>query len=32
MGNMIILCEGLSSEESMTLCYEFKDSLLSYSP
>jgi len=28
MGNMIILCEGLSSEESMILCHNFKDSLL----
>ena len=28
MGNMIILCEGLSSEESMVLCHNFKDSLL----
>ena len=32
MGNMIILCEGLSTEESMVLCYEFKDALLSYQP
>ena len=32
MGNMIILCEGLSTEESMKLCYEFKDALLSYQP
>ena len=32
MGNMIILCEGLSTEESMILCYEFKDALLSYQP
>ena len=28
MGNMIILCEGLSSEESMILCHNFKESLL----
>ena len=32
MGNMIILCEGLSTEESMVLCYEFKDALLNYQP
>ena len=32
MGNMIILCEGLSTEESMALCYEFKDALLNYQP
>tara|TARA_Y200000002_G_scaffold361835_1_gene348297 strand:+ start:1176 stop:1709 length:534 start_codon:yes stop_codon:yes gene_type:complete len=28
MGNMIILCEGLSSEEAMILCHNFKESLL----
>tara|TARA_B100000579_G_scaffold182317_1_gene148543 strand:+ start:2176 stop:2703 length:528 start_codon:yes stop_codon:yes gene_type:complete len=28
LGDMIILCEGLSSEEAMSLCYEFKESLI----
>ena len=28
MDNMIILCEGLSSEEAMILCHNFKESLL----
>tara|TARA_B100000941_G_scaffold231312_1_gene173747 strand:- start:2260 stop:2793 length:534 start_codon:yes stop_codon:yes gene_type:complete len=32
MGNMIILCEGLSYDDSMLLCYDFKDSLLSFQP
>ena len=27
MGNLIILCEGLSNEESLTLCHSFKDGL-----
>ena len=30
MGDMIILCEGLSTEESLMLCYKFKDALLNY--
>ena len=28
LGDIIILCEGFSSEESMALCHNFKDSLL----
>ena len=32
MGDMIILCEGLSSDDSMILCYNFKDALLGFQP
>ena len=32
MGDMIILCEGLSSDDSMMLCYNFKDALFGFQP
>ena len=32
MGDMIILCEGLSPDDSMLLCYNFKDALLGIQP